>query len=115
MPRLPPCYRLHGFENKRQLHYRPVCSLHLFPVTEETPAPKCVIYYNHSTELERFQGKPVSSEIGKDIISKKKMVTVFLGACPVFSFIYPRSHQMPEYQVLCCVAGPSEGELSVLM
>lgn len=118
IPPLPPCYRLHGCENKRQLHYRPVCSLHLFTVTEETPAPKCVIYYNHSTELERFQGKPVSSEIGKDIISKKKKKWLLFSSVrapffPIFSFIYPRSHQMPKCQVLRCVAGPSErGDLS---
>lgn len=103
MLRRPPRSRLHGFENKRQLHYRPVCSLHLFTVTEETPAPKCVIYYNHSTELEMFQGKPVSSEIGKDIISKKKKGYCF-PLCVSHFFIHlstqPSNAQVPG-PVLC--------------
>ena len=56
MPYLLPHYHLHRFENKRQLHYRPVCTVQHFAVILGTSTPKFVIHYNHSTELEPFQG-----------------------------------------------------------
>lgn len=71
MPYLLLHYGLHWFENKWQFHYRSVCSLQLSAVTQGTSAPKLVKHFNHSTQLEKFQGKPVSSKIGKDIINKE--------------------------------------------
>lgn len=81
MPSLLPHYDLHWFDHKRQLHYRPVCSLQLFAVTQGTSAAQLFITVQVWHRERYYQWKTV------------------LGcpyACPTFPFIYPSNVQVSD-------------------
>ena len=88
---------VYWFENKWQLHYRPVCSLPLFAMNQGTSAPNLSCISTTACSWKGFGGSLSVLKQGKILSVKNGLVPC---VCPTFSFIYSCFHQMSKCQIL---------------